>query len=188
MAASTDATGTAAGGDWVLETRVGAVSSPALSIPGFTGLLDVPVISGLDGDSVAWAGVGNTVTLDSVSDATVADATNDAGSWNGATLTVQRVTGGSADATGNDVFGFNQTGFTVSGSNLQSGGQTFAIFTNAGGVLTVSFANGGTDATNALVQAVTRSVLYRNDTPYGTPPSASPLPTATAARPMPTSR
>ncbi|CAK0773442.1 hypothetical protein WCLP8_5010002 [uncultured Gammaproteobacteria bacterium] len=168
VAASTDATGTAAaGGDWVLETSVGAISSPALSPPGFMGLLDAPVINGLGGDSAAWAGVGNTVALDVGANATITDATNDAGTWNGATLTVQRVTGGSADATGNDVFSFNQSGFTVSGSNLQSGGLTFATFTNSGGLLTVSFANGGADATNALVQAVTRAVLYRNDTPYG---------------------
>ena len=126
-----------------------------------------PVMADLDGDSVSWAGVGNTVTLDAIGNATVSDTENDAATWNGASLTVKRVTGGSADATATDIFSFNPSGFTVSGSNLQAGGSTFATFTNTGGVLTVSFANGGADATNALVQAVMRSVLHRNDAPYG---------------------
>ncbi|MFD2110465.1 DUF4347 domain-containing protein, partial [Thiorhodococcus fuscus] len=127
-----------------------------------------PVISNLDGDSVAWAGVGSTVALDGSTALTISDSENDVGNnWNGATLTVNRVTGGTDDITANDVFSFNQSGFTVSGSDLQSGGQTFATYTNTGGVLTVNFADSGTDATNTLVQDVMRGILYRNDTPYG---------------------
>ncbi len=40
-----------------------------------------------------------------------------------------------------DTLGFNTSGalFTVSGSSLQSGGLTFATFTNASGVLTVTY-------------------------------------------------
>ncbi|WP_461168456.1 DUF4347 domain-containing protein, partial [Uliginosibacterium sediminicola] len=128
-----------------------------------------PTIANLAGDSVAWAGVGQTVNLDSGTALTIADTENDATNWNGASLTVNRVTGGSADATANDVFGFNTTGasFTVSGSNLQSGGNTFATFTTTGGVLTISFANSGVDASKALVQDVMQRVTYRNDTPAG---------------------
>jgi autotransporter-associated beta strand protein len=62
------------------------------------------------------------------------------------------------------------SGYTVSGSNLQAGGLTFATFTSANGVLTITFANpgaGGTDATNALVQDVLRKISYQNDTPAG---------------------
>ncbi|CAK0749394.1 hypothetical protein WCLP8_2000004 [uncultured Gammaproteobacteria bacterium] len=47
---------------------------------------------------------------------------NDNIAWNGATLTVQRVTGGSADATGNDVFSFNQSGFTLGTGGAWGGG------------------------------------------------------------------
>ncbi|MEO8297523.1 MAG: autotransporter-associated beta strand repeat-containing protein, partial [Burkholderiales bacterium] len=120
-----------------------------------------PVISGLDGQSVAWAGAGNTVLLDGSGIATLSDTENDAASWNGASLTLQR-TGTALSA---DVFGFNEVGFSVSGSALQSGGLTFATFTHSGGVLTVNFTGSGTDATNALVQAVVRGISYRNDTP-----------------------
>ncbi|MES2207138.1 MAG: autotransporter-associated beta strand repeat-containing protein [Pseudomonadota bacterium] len=123
-----------------------------------------PTISNLNGDSVALA---SGVQLDASSNLTVSDTENDLANWNSATLTVKRVTGGSADATSNDGFSFNETGFSVSGANLQSSGQTFATFTNTGGVLTITFANGGTDATNALVQAVMRGVRYDNSTPYG---------------------
>jgi hypothetical protein len=62
-----------------------------------------------------------------------------------------------------DVFSFNQSGFTVSGGDLQTGGSTtFGTFTNTSGLLSVSF---NASATNALVQDLMRGVLYRNDTP-----------------------
>ncbi|TRW91231.1 DUF4347 domain-containing protein [Candidatus Methylobacter oryzae] len=134
-----------------------------------------PVINNLGSDSVAWAGVGQTVRLDGSTAVTVSDAELGAlnsgnGDWNGASLTVQRVLSGTADATANDVFGFNTSGadFTVSGNALQAGGQTFATFTHTGGVLTVNFTGSGTAATTALVQSVLHAVTYRNDTPYGT--------------------
>lgn len=134
-----------------------------------------PVINNLDSDSVAWTGSGQTLRLDGTTAVTVSDAELGAlnsgnGDWNGAALTVQRVLSGTADATANDVFGFNTSGagFTVSGNALQAGGQTFATFTHTGGVLTVNFTGSGTAATTALVQSVLHAVTYRNDTPYGT--------------------
>ena len=129
-----------------------------------------PIIGNLNGDSVGWAGVGSAVTLDSGVYATASDVELDAlnsglGDWAGATLTVQRA--GAAVST--DVLGFSTLGgaFTVSGSNLQSGGQTFATFTSTGGTLTVNFTSSGTAAATALVEQVLRSVTYRNDTPAG---------------------
>lgn len=129
-----------------------------------------PSISGLNGDSVAWAGVGNTVTLDSGGNATFNDADFGAlnsgdGNWQGATLTVQN----SGTAVSTDIFGFNTVGaiFTISGNTLQSGGQTFATFTSTGGVLTISFTSSGTTATTALVNDVARHITYRSDTPAG---------------------
>ncbi|WP_034374585.1 Ig-like domain-containing protein, partial [Comamonas testosteroni] len=129
-----------------------------------------PSISNVNGDSVAWAGVGNTVTLDSGSNAVFSDIEKGAlnsgnGNWAGGSLTVQR----SGTAVSADTFGFDTTGalFTVSGSNLQSGGQTFATFTSTGGVLTITFTSSGTAATTALINNVAQRVTYRSDTPAG---------------------
>ncbi|MGM9516548.1 DUF4347 domain-containing protein, partial [Roseateles sp. DB2] len=127
-----------------------------------------PQTGSLQGDSVAWAGVGGTVVLDAGGNATVLDAEFAAlngglGDWAGGSLTVQR----QGTAWSADTLGFNAAGFTVSGGNLQSGGLTFATFTNSSGVLSISFTSSGTAATNALVQAVLRGITYRNDTPAG---------------------
>ncbi|HVW96143.1 MAG TPA: FG-GAP-like repeat-containing protein, partial [Mucilaginibacter sp.] len=126
----------------------------------------LPVIGNLNGNSVAWAGVGNTVLMSS--GATVSDSGLDAlnggdGDYSGASLTVQR----DGTALSSDVFGFDLTGasFSVSGGNLQYSGLTFATFTNTGGVLTINFTSSGTNATQSLVQDVLRHISYRNDTP-----------------------
>ncbi|MBB4817417.1 autotransporter-associated beta strand protein [Pseudomonas alcaligenes] len=128
------------------------------------------VIGNLNGDSVAWAGVGNTVTLDASGNATFNDTEFGAlnggnGDWAGAILSVQAVGG----ALSSDVFGFNTVGanFTISGNTLQSGGQTFATFTSTGGVLTITFTSSGTSATTALVNDVAQHITYRSDTPTG---------------------
>ena len=129
-----------------------------------------PVIGNLNGDSVAWADVGNTVRLDLGSNASLADAELGAlnggnGNWSGASLVIQR----NGTAVGSDVLGFDTTGalFTIDGSNLQSGGQTFATFTSVNGVLTINFTSSGTAATTALVNDVARHITYRSDTPAG---------------------
>ncbi|AQT59134.1 hypothetical protein B0D95_02815 [Cellvibrio sp. PSBB023] len=123
-----------------------------------------PVISNLNSDSVAWPGVGNTVTLDAGGDATVADTELDAANWNGASLTVQRNAGGTNTPVNSDLFSFNSSGYTLSGGNLQTGATTFGTFTNINGVLTISF---NANATNTLVRDVMRGIQYRNDTPAG---------------------
>ncbi|BCG26160.1 hypothetical protein TUM18999_43510 [Pseudomonas tohonis] len=129
-----------------------------------------PTIGNLNGDSVAWGGAGNTVRLDVGSNASLADAELGAlnsgnGNWSGASLVIQR----NGTAVSSDVLGFDTVGalFTVSGSNLQSGGQTFATFTNTGGVLTITFTSSATTATTALVNDVAQRITYRNDTPAG---------------------
>ncbi len=129
-----------------------------------------PTIGSLNDDSVAWAGVGSSVTLDSGGNADLGDTdlealNGGAGDWSGATLTVQR----NGTAVSTDTLGFDLSGalFTVSGGNLQSGGQTFATFTNTGGVLTISFTSSGTTATTALVNDIAQRITYRNDTPAG---------------------
>ncbi len=133
-----------------------------------------PTLGNLNGDSVAWAGVGSTVTLDVSGNATLADAEFGAlnggnGNWAGASLTLQRPSG----AVSSDIFGFDTSGaqFSVSGTsasgNLQAGGQTFATYTNTGGVLTVTFTSSTAIATTALVNDVAHRVTYRSDTPAG---------------------
>lgn len=131
---------------------------------------NTPVIGNLSGDNVAWPGTGSTVSLDSEGNATVSDTELDAlnggnGDYAGATLAVQRAGGANA----NDVLGFDTGGalFKVSGSNLQSDGQTFAVFTNSGGVLAISVNSSEVTATTALVTDVVRRITYRNDTPTG---------------------
>ncbi|WP_189608066.1 beta strand repeat-containing protein [Saccharospirillum salsuginis] len=131
---------------------------------------NAPVITNLDSDSVAWAGIGNTVTLDSGGDATASDTELDAlnganGDYSGGSLTVQREGG----AVTSELFGFDTSGalFSVNGSNLEDGGQVFATFTNTNGVLTISFTSSGTAATTALVSDLMQRITYRNDTPAG---------------------
>ncbi|WP_237149828.1 beta strand repeat-containing protein, partial [Metapseudomonas otitidis] len=129
-----------------------------------------PTIGNLNGDSVAWGGVGNTVRLDVGSNASLADAELGAlnsgnGNWSGASLVIQR----NGTAVSSDVLGFDTSGalFTVSGNNLQAGGLTFATFTNTGGVLTITFTSSATTATTALVNDVAQRITYRSDTPAG---------------------
>ena len=63
-----------------------------------------------------------------------------------------------------DGFGFDIANalFTVSGSNLKSGGATFATFTIADGVLTITFNSTETAATPALVNDVLAHITYTN--------------------------
>ncbi len=162
------------GGIRVDEVRITSLDFFGLAIDNFAGDTappnTAPTITNLNGDSVAWAGVGNTVTLDAGGNAVLGDAELGAlnggnGNWSGASLTVRHPTTTSTA----DIFGFNTSGalFTVSGNNLQSGGQTFATFTSSGGVLTVNFTSSGTAATTALVNHVAQRITYRNDTPAG---------------------
>lgn len=151
----------------------------SLAAPGTAGSLGAnkdivinaaPGISNLNGDSVAWAGADHSVVLDAGGNALLSDTEFGAlnggnGNWAGASLTIQR----NGTALSSDVLSFNTIGalFTISGSNLQSNGQTFATFTNVGGVLTITFTSSGTAATTALVNDVAQRVTYRNDTPAG---------------------
>ncbi len=115
-----------------------------------------PSILNLNGDQVVWGGVGNAVVLDLGVDAVV-------GGDELESLMVKRL----GSTVSQDQFGFNTSGalFSVSGNNLQSGDQTFATFTNTGGVLQITFT--GTVATTTLINDVVRRITYRNDTPAG---------------------
>ncbi|MCQ4266849.1 Ig-like domain-containing protein [Pseudomonas stutzeri] len=129
-----------------------------------------PTLGNLNGDTVAWSGVGNSVRLDVGSNASLTDTELGAlgggnGNWAGGSLVIQR----NGTAVSSDLLGFDTSGalFTVSGGALQYGGQTFAIFTDTGGVLTVNFTSSGTTATTALVNDVVQRITYRSDTPAG---------------------
>ncbi len=121
-----------------------------------------PAFANLDGTPSFTEG-GSAVVIDS--DVTISDTELDAlnggnGDYAGASLTVQR--NGGADAT--DSFGFDTSGalFTVIGSNLQVGGQTFALYTNSSGTLTINFTSSVTAATSALVDEVLQRITYAN--------------------------
>jgi len=105
--------------------------------------------------------------------ATASDANLDlmnggSGNYAGASLTLARHGGPSAE----DTFGFDTVGanFTVSGGNLQSAGHTFATFTNAGGILTIVFDSSAATATTALVNNVIGHITYADQ---GNGPPAS---------------
>ncbi len=129
-----------------------------------------PTISNLNGDQVAWGGLSTPVLIDAGGNATISDPelqslNSGNGNWAGATLTIQRA----GTALSADQFSFGTTGalFSVNGSSLQSGGLTFATFTNANGVLTISFTSSGTMATTALVNDILPRIFYTNNTPSG---------------------
>jgi Ca2+-binding RTX toxin-like protein len=132
-----------------------------------------PVFTGLDGTPTFNEG-GPAVTLDS--DVTVSDVELDAlngasGDYAGASLVIARNGGANAD----DSFSFDTSAafFTVSGGNLQTGGMTFATFTNSAGTLTVNFTSSSTSATSALVNDVLQRIQYENTS--GSPPAMAQL-------------
>ena len=105
-----------------------------------------------------------TIILDhdiAVSDVELGALNGGLGDYSGASLTLQRSVGAASE----DSFGFDITGadFIVSGNALQDlGGHTFATFSAAGGVLTISFGNGGAVPTSTLVNEVLQLVTYTN--------------------------
>ncbi|WP_238254220.1 beta strand repeat-containing protein, partial [Methylobacterium bullatum] len=124
------------------------------------------------GGTVAFTENGNSVRLDT--DVTLSDVDLDAlngglGDYAGATLTLARQGGANAQ----DAFGFDASGFTVSGNSLRdANGATFATFTDTAGTLTITF-TGTNVATSALADAVARAVTYANTS--DTPPTSATL-------------
>ena len=134
-----------------------------------TDTVNITVVAQNDTPDLANVGANGTSTeqiiglLDinvTVSDVDLDPLNSGAGNYVGASLTIARQSG----ATAQDSFGLDTTGalFTVSGGNLQLGGSTFATFTSAGGTLTINFTSSGTAATGALVDDVLQHVTYQN--------------------------
>nr|WP_162488207.1 ELWxxDGT repeat protein [Azospirillum lipoferum] len=166
-----DTSGTTSGDrtvNFTLTDGIGGTSSTASVTATVANANAPPVIGNLDGDSVAWAGEGQTVLLDAGTAATASDTENGAGSWTGSVLTVRRSVSGTATPLPSDIFSFNSNAsFSESGGSLLDTANSNAVFgtvTNANGTLTVTF-NGSATAT--LIQTVMRNILYRNDTPTG---------------------
>ncbi|MGN7612430.1 autotransporter-associated beta strand repeat-containing protein [Magnetococcales bacterium HHB-1] len=108
------------------------------------------------------------VTLDG--DGTISDSDLEAlnssnGDFSGASLVVQR----SGTVVTSDTFAVTDgSNFAVSGTNLQSSGNTFGtIDTTTSGSITISFTSTGTTATTELVNEVLQNITYQNDTPAG---------------------
>ncbi|KQP53645.1 cadherin-like domain-containing protein, partial [Methylobacterium sp. Leaf108] len=124
------------------------------------------------GGTAAFTENGAAVVLDTdvaISDVELDGLNGGLGDYAGATLTLARQGGASAQ----DAFGFAPTGFTVSGATLlDTNGVAFASFTNAGGTLVVTF-TGTNVATSALADAVARAVTYANTS--DAPPASVPV-------------
>jgi len=160
--------------DTTTDDGTSKVSAAGISLStSITSINDTPVFTGLDGTPAFTEG-GSAVILDS--NVVIADSELDAlnsgnGNYSGASLTIARNGGANAS----DSFSFNTTGasFTVSGGNLQSGGQTFATFTNTNGTLTINFTSSGTTATSALADEVFQQIQYTNTSNDPSSPSSS---------------
>ncbi|WP_175469616.1 beta strand repeat-containing protein [Desulfoluna spongiiphila] len=116
-----------------------------------------PVISIADA-TLAYTENGGAVQTDSA--ATLSDADGDS-EWNAGTLKAQ-VTANSEAA---DEVSISGTGVSVSGTDLMVSGTDVGDVSASGGVVTGGTALSITfdaDATNAIVQNVLRSILYRN--------------------------
>ncbi|MFM9912174.1 MAG: DUF4347 domain-containing protein, partial [Methylophilaceae bacterium] len=170
VAASDDLTGDAAkGGDWDLEYQAGNIETRVvIDLSGQKNWLDLLVANSaptlaLPNGAVSFTEDASAVSVDSA--ASVVDSELTAlnagfGDYAGSSLVLMR--NGSANP--DDSFGFDTTGgiFSVSGSNLQSAGLTFATFTNSGGALTINFTSSGTIATQYLVDQVMQLTQYTN--------------------------
>jgi hypothetical protein len=144
-----------------------SATSTGSTVVNITAVNDTPILANV-GPSVA-ANEQVAVLLDTdalISDVDLDPLNGGSGLYTGASLTIARNGGASAQ----DSFSFDTTAgatFTVSGGNLQSGGLTFATFTNTGGTLTITFTSSATAATKALVNNVIDHISYTNtsDTP-----------------------
>jgi uncharacterized delta-60 repeat protein len=90
------------------------------------------------------------------------------GNYSGAYIFLGRQGG----ARSQDVLGISTSGasFTISGSDLQSGGLTFATFAKTPGTLSIEFTDSGTTPTQALVNDVLSHITYANSS--NTPPAS----------------
>ncbi len=116
---------------------------------------DAPTIAGLDA-TPTYTENGAAIQIDG--NVTLADAELDGGGqWTGATLTVARQGGASAD----DVFGATAAlGFTGStAGNVVVGGVVVGTYTQSAGTLTITF---NAAATASRVDAVIQGLTYRN--------------------------
>ncbi len=132
---------------------------------------ELPALTSLNGTPTFIEGQ-NAVVLDS--DVAISDAELDAlnggnGNYAGASLMLARNDEASAD----DAFSLDLSGsplVALSGSDIQTGGQTFATFVVNSGALTINFTSTDTVATTALVNDVIQRIAYSNSS--GVPPES----------------
>ncbi|MEG3181828.1 cadherin-like domain-containing protein [Sphingomonas sp. LT1P40] len=119
---------------------------------------DAPVVPDLS-DIAATEQTAATVAV-AVSDPDLDARNGGAGDYAGATFSINRDSGVSAE----DTFAINATGasFTIAGNDLQSGGLTFATLSVIAGGLSISFTSSATTATTALVNEVLGRIQYTN--------------------------
>ncbi|RYD64531.1 MAG: hypothetical protein EOP58_09375, partial [Sphingomonadales bacterium] len=129
---------------------------------------DAPVVpDSPDIDATEQVAVTVNPTL-AVSDPDLDARNGGAGDYAGATFSINRDSGLDTD----DQFDIDTVGapFTISGSDIQVGGLTFATFSSGGGSLSISFTSTDFPATTALVNALLSRIQYTNLS--NTPPAS----------------
>ncbi|MEO7577504.1 MAG: DUF4347 domain-containing protein, partial [Massilia sp.] len=154
---------------WTPASNVNGSSVAAFTVKAYDGALASPTavavnvnVAAVD-DAPAFANLGGTVNyahgsaavfLDT--DATIGDIELAAASYNGASLTLVRNGGASA----NDTF----SSALFSGSNVVVGAATVGTLTNSGGTLAITF---NANATEAIAGQVLQSIKYTNSVDIG---------------------
>jgi VCBS repeat-containing protein/CshA-type fibril repeat protein len=120
---------------------------------------DAPSIAALDATSVnLYLQSGTAVVLDANATLSDQELVTERDNWNGATLTIARQGGASAD----DLFGASGTsssGLFLDANNVFVDGITIGSYSNANGTLQLTF---NANATAALVNTALRGITYSN--------------------------
>ena len=166
VAASENATGSdLANGDWVLETSIGSITTQT-AVSGNPNVLLAgasPVISNLNGDSVAYAEGDTPVKIDNNGDLTLTDG--DTSNFNGGSLVISFT---SLYVSSEDQLGVDTSGTVSTSKGFEAGGlisigsDVIAVVDSAdlaNGQFVFEFTN---KATTSAVQTFIRALQYQN--------------------------
>jgi large repetitive protein len=155
---------------WSVNDDAGGQSNPSAAVTSTVDLLhtdSAPVLSNVANTTLATEQTPAVLDgLATVSDAELDQLNSGHGDYNGASLTIAR----SGGATAEDSFGFqpgvidptNGNTLTLSGGAIQSNGVTIATLNSSGGTLTLTFTDAGETVTTALANTVLEHITYTN--------------------------